>query len=246
MGAVLHSLTRMRIFALSRACTLTPYVLLQNVFATERRATMSAERQELTFGDISKVCALLSVLLRLSVLLLMHALHACECMPCAPQALGAEWRELSEEERLPFSTRAAQLTADAPPRQAKAPKVPKVPKAAKPLKAPKKLKRVAAADADEDEDVSLNQAKASISASVDGYGWCGCALLFTTNNFPCDIRARAFTLTPSRVRVQERGLLAAGAVRDVAPQRRPLRQLPRGWCRAGRGSAGRVARRARW
>ena len=50
--------------------------LFQSVFSAERRATMSAERQELTFGDISKVCALLSVLLRLSMLLLMHALHA--------------------------------------------------------------------------------------------------------------------------------------------------------------------------
>jgi hypothetical protein len=68
---------------LSRACTLTPYVLLQNVFATERRATRSAERQELTFGDLSKVCALLSALLRVSMLLRMHAVHACECMPCA-------------------------------------------------------------------------------------------------------------------------------------------------------------------
>jgi hypothetical protein len=87
---------------------------------------------------------------------------------------------------------------------AKAPKVPKVPKAAKPLKAPKKLKRAAAADADEDEDVSLNQAKASISASVDGYDWCGCALLFSTHNVLCGIRARALMLTPSRVRAHVR------------------------------------------
>jgi hypothetical protein len=90
------------------------------------------------------------------------------------QTLGSEWKVLSEEERGPFTARAAQLTAEAPPRVAKAVK------ASKPAKPAMKLKPVAE---DESTDVLLDKDKASASARVDDSNWCGCACGWTSCSF---------------------------------------------------------------
>jgi hypothetical protein len=106
----------------------------------------------------------------------------CSDGSCIAQALAAEWKELSEPDRLPYALRAAERTASAPPRPAKAPKAKAPKKRAARSSSPDLDFEHESFDADTlDGEFGAGPAPAKKRAGVDAHGfdWCVCAPPFS-------------------------------------------------------------------
>jgi hypothetical protein len=156
------------------------------VFCSDRRPELKAEQPELPFGELSKVrrCLLVTPMLcsdcfasrrwspqsgRSSARCgLWISRHACVCAD-----LRSIHSAIRQEDRLPYALRAAERTASAPPRLAKAPKAPKGAKRAARSSSPDIDFEHESLDADAGE---FGPAPAKKRAGVDahGYDWCVC------------------------------------------------------------------------